>query len=177
MNPTATLVPAGQDATNVQAGDLLFLHMHGPIRLMIHVGQWLRPSLRAWSRLTHVAVITDPSGALIEARWPRVRRGQFTQYRQRDYVHVRTKLHIADQKQAVAYLETCLGDPYGIGTFVGTATRMLTPGKCCILLASRWPICSGLAATALERGWFVAKGAAASLSPAELAQALGATKP
>lgn len=168
----ATVVRAGLNAPDPQPGDLIFLHLHGPVRLMIRLGQDLRPELRPYAHLTHVAVVIDTDGTLIEARWPKVRQIPLDTYQAKDYLYVPTHMDPRDAAQAVAYLKSCLGQPYGVATFVGTGTRMLTPGKGFIQLAGgRAPICSGLAATAMERGTFIANGLAAGMCPAEVALA------
>ena len=154
-------------------GDLLFFHRHGPIRALIHLGQWLRPSLRPWAHLTHVACVAAP-GVLIEAEWPRVHATPLDAYQSSEYVVARTGMDAHDQPQAAAYLNACVGERYGWLTFLGTALRMLTPGAGGLFFGgNRTAICSGMAACMLERGSFIAAGNASTMCPAALARAVG----
>ncbi|MGH2870434.1 MAG: hypothetical protein ACRDNK_23055 [Solirubrobacteraceae bacterium] len=164
------LVAAGAPA-EVVPGDLVFVRRRGPIAWMIQLGQSIRPSLRPWRRLTHVAVVVA-DGAIIEARARGVVRSPLSEYADRDRIIVHTGLTGDDLAQALAYLHAQLGERYGLVTFVGTGLRMLTPGRGLWFGGDATQICSGLAATALERGWFVFEQVAASLCPAELARAL-----
>ena len=181
---TATLIPAGQTAQNLTPGDLIFLHRPGPIRAVIHAGQWIRPSLRPWAALTHVACVrgtlNQPAwgwaspGTLVEAVFPRVRRAHIDEYRPQQYVHVATHLSAEDQAEAAAYLDHVVGEPYGLLTCAGIAVRMLTPGRGGLVLSREGTgICSGIAACMLERGPYVWDGDATAMCPAELAKALG----
>lgn len=174
-NPLLTIehVPAGQDATRAHVGDLVFVHRPGLITALIRVGQWLRPSLRPWARYTHVAVLVGASGMIIEAHAKGVQVADLTEYRDRDYILVRTGLQGYDVLQAEQFLFRQVGERYGFVIFAGTALRMLTPGRGLWLGMNGTEICSGLAAQALERGWYVFSKLAASLCPAELARELG----
>lgn len=169
---TVERIPAGTDPVSVLAGDLMFVHRHGPVAWIIQIGQSIRPSLRPWRRLTHVAVILDPS-TVIEARAHGVVRRPLSEYAARDRIIVHTRLTSIDQAQAIAYVRAQLGERYGVLTFLGTGLRMLTPGRGLWFGGDATQICSGLAATMLERGWFVFPGVvAASMCPAELARSL-----
>lgn len=170
---TCTLIPAGERPVATAPGDLLFLHCPGPIRATIHAGQWLRPALRPWSELTHVACITSTAGDLIEAKFPKVRRGHVSEYHASQYLHVATHLSAEDQAEAVAFLESRVGEPYGVLIDAGIALRMLTPGHGGLFFGrSGTGICSGLGAEMLERGPYVFSGLPAAMCPAELARAL-----
>lgn len=174
VTPTATLIPAGQDAMAISPGDLIFLHRPGPVRDIIRAGQWVRSGLRPWAALTHVACVRDANGMLIEAVYPRVRRRHITEYHPQEYVHASTGLSQPDQGEAVAYLDSCVGERYGVLTCAGIAVRMFTPGHGgLVLMGSRTGICSGLAAEMLERGSYRFDHVAASMCPAELARAVG----
>lgn len=171
--PTARLIPAGQDLASPAPGDLLFLHCPGPIHATIHLGQWLRPALRPWARLTHVACITSTAGDLIEAKYPRVRSGHASEYAAQDTVHVSTHLNEIDQLEAVAFLRSRVGDRYGVLIDAGIALRMLTPGHSGLFFGEdRTGICSGLAGEMLCRGPYRFPIVPSVMCPAELARAL-----
>lgn len=167
------IVPAGQDATDPQPGDLIFCHRPGIVSALIRAGQRLRPGDSRWS---HVAVVEGPVGdgtvGLIEALTRCVTRSPLSEYRHIEYAICRTRLHGDDQRQAIAFAISCLGQRYGWGVILGIALRYLTPGRGLWFGSNGTEICSGLAAQMLVRGWANFPVNPASMTPAELAASL-----
>lgn len=126
-----------------------------------------------WS---HVAIAVGDQGEIIEARWNGVKEDNIDVYDKVEYMIVHTSQNILanpqDLSQALVYLHSQVDKPYGYLTLIGTATRFLIPGHN-FMFMSQHNICSGLAAQALTRGTFVPSIQPATISPAELAEALG----
>lgn len=171
-SPNIQMAPAGQEAAGLHIGDLLFVHRPSILGWLIRMGQWLRPSLRPWSGYSHVAIITDCGGGLIQALSEGVVRGHIEEYRPRDYVIVHTHLSPDDQHEALNFVEAQLNDSYGWTIFISTALRVLIGRWGLWIGRDKTQICSGLAAQCLERGPYVFDVEAATMCPAELAQAL-----
>lgn len=164
----AESVPAGQDAQRPSIGDFILVNRQGVVPGLIRLGQWLRPSQRPWARFSHVACIATPDGELIEALTRGVVRSPLSDYRDVSYVLVRAGLDEHDQAQALAFLQSCIGQRYGFLTDIGIALRFLTPGRGLWFGADGTQICSGMAAQMLVRGTANFKSNPASMAPAEL---------
>lgn len=172
---TVTLerVGAGRTADLVRPGDLLFVHRRGLVQALIQLGQALRPSLRRWAGYTHVACVVDDRGNLVEALLGGVRESTLARYHGVEYIVAHTGLLWPDDAQAVQFVREAVGQRYGILVFIGTALRMLAPGRGLWFGMNGTEICSGLAARMLERGWHdFGPLLPASMCPAELARAL-----
>lgn len=168
----STRAPKGVEIP-VAAGDTVFVKKGNLINWIIRIGEWLRFHRDTWS---HVFTVISDNGGLIEAEWNGVRYSDISEYKDTEYlvVHTRDKILAEDNdlEQAVDYLLSQLGKPYGYLTIIGTATRFLTPGRSFAFIGKH-NICSGLAAQALTRGTFNPEIQPVTMSPAELAEALG----
>ena len=156
-----------------QTGDIVLVKNRTFISYIIRVGEWLRFHKDTWS---HVAVAVDDEGGIIEALWDGVHKTNIEKYQHVEYMIVRTSKTILssrpDLQQALAYLYSQLDKPYGYLTLFGTATRFLVPGRAFAFIGSH-NICSGLAAQSLTRGYFTPSVQPVTMSPTELAEALG----
>lgn len=157
----------------VKMGDTVLVKRNGPIGWIIRFGEWLRFRRNTWS---HVCTVVSSSGNIVEAEWSGVQVNNISKYRDVEYLVVHTSDQILadenDLEQALVYLFTQVGKPYGYLTIIGTATRFLTPGRSFAFIGKH-NICSGLAAQALTRGTFNPEIQPVTMSPTELAEALG----
>jgi hypothetical protein len=168
--PRYEYCPPGVDAACPQPGDFILVCRRGIVSTLIRWGERLR--LHSGARWTHAAFVED-ADTLIEAVTSGVRRAPISEYRDFEYVLVRTGMSQSgadDAAQAVAFASSCVGQRYGFATIVGIALRFLTPGRGLALGLNGTEICSGLVAQALVRGWANFPVNPASITPAELAE-------
>jgi hypothetical protein len=158
--------PPGVNATDPRAGDFILCHRKGFASVMIRWGERIRT--RSGDRWSHAAFIETPE-TVIEALTHGVKRNPLTEYTDILYVLVRTDLHGDDQRQAVAFAQSCVGQEYGFTTDLGIALRFLTPGRGLWFGTNGTEICSGLVGQAMVRGWANFPVNPSALSPAELA--------
>ncbi len=159
-----------------KAGDTILVKNNTFISWLIRIGESLRFRYNTWS---HAAMAIDDEGTISEALWRGVRQDNIAKYKRVEYMIVRTSENVLsldeDKLQAFTYLRGQLDKPYGYLTLVGTATRFLIPGHNFAFISSA-NICSGLAAQALTRGSFYPDLQPVSMSPADLANALGVSQ-
>ena len=164
-------IPAGaHPSLAAEPGDFLLVHGHTIISRLIQFGEWLR--FRAGDRWTHMATL-ETSDTIIEAVAQGVVRTPLAFYDSYDRVLDRSRLDGHDVPQTVTFLRSCLGQPYGVLTFIGIALRILTPGRGLWLGLNGTEICSGLGMQAQTRGWVIPAVDPASMTPAEVAELYG----
>lgn len=168
----STRVPKGQIVFPT-SGDLIFVKRKRLLDMIIRAGEFIRFGRDTWS---HVAVITDSKGTLVECIARGCIQDNIEKYQGAEYLIVHTStscLHDEeDVLQAIEYAKTQVGRSYGWMTVLGTATRFLTPGHGFAFIGQA-NICSGLAAQFLTRGRFTPQIQPVTMSPTELAEALG----
>lgn len=158
------LVPVGQDAQGVRAGDFILCHRRGLVSALIRLGERLR--LRR-AEVSHAA-LCRADGYVYEALVRGVCVTPLAAYRDVEYWIVRMEMQTTDQRQAIRFARSCVGERYGWLTIVGIALRFLTPGRGLWLGMDGTEICSGLVAEALVRGWSIFRHNPGSLTPQEL---------
>lgn len=153
-------------------GDIIFVKGTTITDWIIRIGEFIRFRKDTWS---HVAYHTG-NGYLVEAITTGTQHTNIDKYKDVEYLIVRTGdtclINVSDKYQAERYLETQIGKKYGWLTVFGTATRFLIPGRGFAFIG-RTNICSGLVAQALTRGDFTPALQCVTISPSELAEALG----
>ena len=163
--------PAGETAADTRPGDFILAHRKGVASFLIRTGERIR--LRSGARWSHTAIIVAP-GVLVEALTHGVMQTPLAAYEHIEYVLVRTGLQGDDQRQAVAFARSCLGQRYGWTIIAGIALRFLTPGRGLWFGMDGTQICSGLVAQAQCRGWAIFPVNPSSITPAKLAECYGA---
>lgn len=161
------IIPPGEDAHGLRAGDVIFCHRKGLVSWMIRTGESIRGS-HDWS---HVAVVEQPT-VLIEALTHGVSQSPLSKYRHIRYGVVRIPYTGEDRFQALCFAQSCIGQRYGMSVIMGIALRYLTPGQGLWFGMNGTEICSGLAGQMLVRGWYNFKVNPASITPTELCSEL-----
>jgi hypothetical protein len=151
-----------------RAGDLLGVERTGFVSGMIHLGQWIRPSLRPWAKLTHWAYVRTDGGHLIEALTRGVVRSHISKYDGIRTVVIHTNLDPHDLEQANAFADSCVGMDYGWLTDASIGLRNLTPGRGWWFGMTGTQMCSGFCAETQVRGPTIYPAEPGSMQPAEL---------
>lgn len=148
--------PAGEAATNLQAGDVILtgVKSQGIISYAIKLGAWLRGFRGEYLTVSHAALVLNSAGDIAEAEATGVKRGNVSKYDPADIIVLHGLVPDAhDQAQVVKYAESVLAarTKYGYVEFVFLAIYCLT-GCSVIALRIGTAICSGFACDALTRG-------------------------
>lgn len=165
-----TLSPVGS-VEIPEPGDFILCHRKGIVSAIIRWGERLR--FRSGSRWSHAAFCAC-NGTIFEIQIDGAQHVNIDEYRDIEYLIVHTNMADPDFRQAWWYSigELTSDHKYGWLTLLGTATRMLIPGRG-IWFGGRTNICSGFVAQCLVRGDAVFSVNPASLTPAELAEHYG----
>ncbi len=176
--------PVGEAPTETVPGDIVLFHGYGSFKSpktwtspFIRFGQRLRPEIRPWAFWNHAAVVSNKEGGIIEALGNGVSFGTLADHKDESFVVCSpTRLSKEDRAQGGFLCETRLGRKYGFFTILSCAYTLLTGGKFGFSMVGS-DICSGLAAAALERGWYVFDLPTDRIMPAHLGKVLGAQPP
>lgn len=165
-----TRYPAGQSTHKTRPGDFILTHRNRPYSWLVSHGQRLRftGDLRPFSHWSHVALISDENGGLIEALSSGVKVNTLDEYKHVEYHYVSVGMDDHDRAQAVAFAQSCLGQEYGWAEICGLAFCLLT-GSRLQFGFNGTEICSGLVARSLERGPFIFPKSPNTMMPADLA--------
>ncbi len=152
-------------------GDFILIHGTNWYNRLIQFGQALRyhGKDKPYAQWTHVALIVDSDGYLIEALGNGIVKSHISKYKDfmKQIVHIEASNE--DRQQAVAFAYSQLGDGYGWFTIVSIVFSLLTATKFSFNIDGQ-EICSGLVARALERTNYIPKRDASHISPCELAK-------
>ena len=113
-------------------------------------------------------------GAIVEAEASGVKRDRLSRYQEREYHLVRLgdTADERDRRQAVAYAERLVGQPFGFGEMVAVSFNILSGRRLSFTRKSHL-ICSALVARALERTDAIFELDPAGMLPADLAKHYG----
>ena len=168
--------PPGQAVAHGEftKGDFILTHGSGWIPNLSRFGQRIRfrGQERKYACWSHVALIADDHGGLIEASHDGVQRSDLSQYLETEYHLVRLPEPIAndhDRNQVCTFAETCLHQEYDFLAPFSIAFSLLT-GLRIALYYEGQTMCSGLVARALERTGVIFNRNPAHMLPADLAR-------
>ncbi len=165
----------GEGIANPWPGDFLLICGQRWISPVIHGFQLLRfprAADRKYAHWSHVALVTDCSGRLIEARDKGVVARHVDGYRALEYHYVRIHATGRQRRQAVDFAESCVGQPYAKLEFLALGVSLLTGGW--ISLGDRGQqLCGALVARALARTDAVFDRPPVDMTPADLAKYYG----
>jgi hypothetical protein len=166
----------GAEKESPQWGDFILTHRKEPSSLLIAAAQRLRfrGEDRPYAHWSHVALIAsqreiDKEPTLVEAWWSGVRQVSLSEYKDIEYHYVRTNLVHHDRRQAVDFVQACIGQQYGWPTLVATTPSLLF-GDHIEFGLNGTQICSGLVARSLERGQYIFPTAPNMMLPGHLAK-------
>jgi uncharacterized protein YycO len=113
-------------------------------------------------------------GAIVEAEASGVRRDHLSRYKDSEYhvVHLGDTASERDRRQAVAFAERLVGQPFGFGEMVAISLSLLSSRRLGFTRKSHL-ICSVLVARALERTDAVFELDPSAMLPADLAKHYG----
>ena len=168
----------GEEATDFQPGDFILTHKMKLIPRFIRFAQRMRGRERKYSHWSHTAMITGADGSLVEAETKGVIKGNLSQYREVEYhlVKIDAIADDHDRKQAVAFTESMLGQPFGVLDGIGLILSLVTGLRLNVSYNSHL-VCSALVARALERTDAIFDDEPAHMLPADLARYFNVTGP
>lgn len=167
----------GEEATDLQPGDILLAHRHRLMPALISLAERrrFRGSEAAFAHWSHCAVITDRTGLLVEAEAGGVVSSPISKYRAGEYhvVSLGPEFAVENRRRAVAYALSQVGAAFGYLALLGAVVFLLT-GRPVRVMRRDHQICSGLVARALQAGGLLPDRDASTMLPADLAKAFGA---
>jgi len=162
----------GEGIEHPWPGDFLLIRGHWWISTVIHCGQRFRFSRaedRQYAYWSHVALVTNLQGRLVEANDKGVVARHIEQYRALEYHYVHIPATGPQRRDAARFAESCVGEPYARLGFVALGMSVLTGGR--ISLGDRGQqLCGALVARALARTDAVFDRQPADMTPADLAK-------
>lgn len=161
----------GEALVDPRPGDFVLTHGSALISKIIRFGQRLRihGDDREYTHWNHAALIVDEQGTVIEALGKGITRRSLSDYDPTEYQVVRIDAAKEDRAQAVAFAESCVGQPYAWFTIVSISLSLLTGGKFAFGFEGQH-ICSGLVARSLERTSAIFNRMPTHIMPADLAK-------
>ena len=171
MQHAVTRYGPGEAATDFQPGDFILTHKMKLIPRFIRFAQRIRGRDREYSHWSHTAMITRADGSLVEAETKGVIAGNLSQYRDVEYhlVKIDAIADERDRRQAVAFTESMLGQPFGVLDGIGLMVSLVTGLRLNVSYNSHL-VCSALVARALERTDAIFDDEPAHMLPADLAR-------
>jgi uncharacterized protein YycO len=168
----------GEAATKFRPGDFILTHHHHPVSRMIRLAQKVRGRERRYSYWSHAALIVDADGSLVEAESKGVVRSPLSKYAAQEYhlVDLGDSADDRDRKQAAAFAESLVGQPFGMLDMFSVALSLFTGAKVNVSYASHL-MCSALVARALERTDAIFDDEPTHMLPADLARFYGVEAP
>ena len=165
------LFAPGERLRDPQPGDFILTHGSALISKIIRFGQRLRihGDDRKYTHWNHAALIVDSDGSIIEALGRGITRRSLDDYKPTEYQLIRIDAAKEDRAQAVAFAESCVGQPYAWFTIASISISLLTGGKFAFGFEGQH-ICSGLVARALERTSAIFNRMPTHIMPADLAK-------
>lgn len=146
------IIPDGQTATDLRAGDFILTFQDGFYSKLIRIGQALRFRGKdaQFAKYTHTALVENNTGDLIEALGNGVVRSHISKYTPKEYVLVKILASDEDRTEMISFARYCLGEQYDWLDIVCIALSLLTGLKISMGFSAK-QICSGLVSKALER--------------------------
>jgi hypothetical protein len=146
-------VPPGHTVTAPRAGDFLLVRSAGRAAPLIHAVQWLRffrAEDRPYRHWSHAAFVTTNTGRLVEVVETGVRAQSLRKYDAVEYHYVRLDAADAARRAAVAFAESCVGQPYDVLGFLTLGLSALV-GRRLSVSRGTGHHCVSLVAAALAR--------------------------
>jgi hypothetical protein len=172
--------PPGRAALAPGAGDFIVIHGSDFFSRLIRFGETLRVSAanRRYAYWNHAALVTGPSGTLVEATAKGVRHSDLVSYTGSDYYLVRITASDEDRSEVVGFGEWAaeVHASYGWLTIASIVLTILTGCKLTFFIDGEF-ICSGLVARAQERTRALFSSDPVHITPAQLAQYYGVPSP
>lgn len=146
-------VPPGSTVADPRGGDFLLVRTRGRNARLIAPFQALRfrgEAERPYRYWTHAALVTAPNGRLVEVVEIGVRAQSIRKYDGVEYHYVRLDATDAGRTAAVAFAESCVGQPYALRAFLALAVFAATGWRPPVARGASHH-CVSLVAEALQR--------------------------
>lgn len=174
--PTTTVERCGpgEEASDLEPGDLLLAHRHRAMPALISLAERrrFRGPEAVFAHWSHCAVVVDSGGGLVEAEATGVVKSPLSKYRRNEYHVVRLgpAFPAADRDRTVAYATSQVGAAFGYLALLG-AVAFLATGRPVRLIRRDHQICSGLVVRALQAGGLLTELDPVTALPADVAKA------
>ncbi len=142
----------GHSVVKPRPGDFLLIHGECWISALVYSLQRLRfrGEDRRYNYWSHVALVANARGRIIEVVPGGVVARSVEKYRSWDYHYVHVNAFEPDRRDAVSFAESCVGQPYSVAGLLGLCLAVLTRGL--VPLADRGQqSCAALVVRALAR--------------------------
>jgi uncharacterized protein YycO len=154
-------------------GDFILCHATAPISRLIELGERLRFGWRSpYAYWSHAALIISAEGQIVEANAEGIQQKSLAEYVGTGFCLVNVPdaiMSAEDRAEAVAFAQSCIGEPYGYLTAVSIGLSVLTGLRMSFGFDGQ-EVCSGLVARALERSAIIFPRDPSHLTPGDLAQ-------
>jgi len=172
MTTTYKVYEAGQDPVKYVPGDFILVSSNGVLAKLIRFGQFLRyhGKMKPFAHWNHTAMVVNENGDIVEAVGRGVVVSNISEYTNKEYYYVSTKLNKQSRDQAVAACNSFVKDKYGWLTIFSIALELATGIKM-QFTNSNTMICSAVVAQSLWAGGVVFDRNPYQMMPADLAAA------
>ena len=164
----------GEVIADVRPGDIILIRGPGWLGRLIRLGARIRyrnDDLR-YAHWSHAAMVLSASGHLVEVHALGVGMCGIEKYRNNEFHYVRLDLSDRDRSQAVRYGYSCIGQRYGVSSFLLFCLSLA--------LGDRFHVpdwgqqgCVALIVRALQRAGVAFDRAPSDMMPADLAKRFG----
>jgi len=165
----------GESTTRCRPGDFLLVRGECWISTVVYRLQALRfrGQRRCFGHWSHVALVTSEHGRIVEVIPSGVVARNLAKYRLCEYHYVHIDAPDAERRDAAAFAESCVGQPYSVGALLGLGVALLTGSKVSIVERGQQS-CAALVARALARETrAIFPRAPADMTPADIAEYYG----
>ena len=163
----------GEAAPEYEPGDFILTHRSRPIAALISLGQKrrFRGPDSVYAHWTHMALIVERDGTIVEAEALGVVRSPVSKYLATEFHLVRlgAEFDKAGRQRAVAYANAQVGVAFGYLALAGVAIYLLT-GLPVRLMRRNHQVCSELVVRALQAGGLLKDADPALTLPADIAK-------
>ena len=163
----------GEAAAEYEPGDFILTHRSRPIAALISLGQKrrFRGPDSVYAHWTHMALIVERDGTIVEAEALGVVRSPVSKYLATEFHLVRlgAEFDSAGRQRAVAYANAQVGVAFGYLALAGVSIYLLT-GRPVRLMRRNHQVCSELVVRALQAGGLLKDADPALTLPADIAK-------
>jgi uncharacterized protein YycO len=166
----------GETASEYEPGDFILTHRNRPIAALISLGQKrrFRGPDAVYAHWTHMALIVDRDGTIVEAEALGVVRSPISKYLATEFHLVRlgAEFDAPGRQRAVAYANAQVGVAFGYLAVAGVSIYLLT-GRPVRVMRRNHQTCSELVVRALQAGGLLKDFDPALTLPADIAKKFG----
>jgi hypothetical protein len=169
-----TRCPPGEVPSSVRPGDIILIRGTGWLGWLIRFGARIRyrnGDLR-YAYWSHAALVLSTNGNLVEVHALGVGLCGLEKFRKLEFHHVRLDLSDADRAQAARYGMSCIGQRYGVSSFLLFCLSLALGDRFCV---PDWGQqgCVALIVRALQKAGVTFDRAPSDMMPADLARRFG----